>query len=236
MRGYTKRAIVLLALLVSLPLLAWGLFVVGLNGGIRNTILNMKPRPVPDSPVLRRDKTKFEAGLDTALQTAAANDRFVQYETSTQDICYDGQNNFMFAEGFSHRCTLRLTRFYGFDGDFRKEMIDFEGGLLAAGWQSNDSYSMERYMTNYYDVRTNVTVEHIAHPFRYHRDALELEIAWAERKTQLLVSLDDIQRGYSVSSFYDQRHFTNASELLQKVTTDHRYLLAIAIFGHYFEN
>jgi hypothetical protein len=65
---------------------------------------------------------------------------------------------------------------------------------------------------------------------------LELEIAWAERKTQQLVSLDDIQRGYSASSFYDQRHFTNASELLQKVTTDHRYLLAIAISGHYFEN
>src|SRR5260370_23625864 len=28
----------------------------------------------------------------------------------------------------------------------------------------------------------------------------------------------------------------NASELLQKVTTDHRYLFAIAISGHYFEN
>jgi hypothetical protein len=198
MRGYTKWAIVPLALIVSLSLLALGLFVVVVNGGIRNTVLNMKPRPVPDSPILRRDKTKLEAGLDTALQTVVTNDEFVHYETSTQDACYDGQNNFKVTEGFSHRCTLRLTRFYGFDGDFRKEMIDFERGLLAAGWQSDDSYSMERYMTNYYDVRTNVTVEQIAHPIGYHRAALELKLASAERKTQILISLDDIEDTHCV--------------------------------------
>jgi hypothetical protein len=38
------------------------------------------------------------------------------------------------------------------------------------------------------------------------------------------------------SNSYDQRKLTDASDVFREVTQDYRYILAIAISGHYFEN
>jgi hypothetical protein len=40
----------------------------------------------------------------------------------------------------------------------------------------------------------------------------------------------------SENNFYDQRKLIDADEVFREVTRDHRYLLAVAISGHYFEN
>jgi hypothetical protein len=41
----------------------------------------------------------------------------------------------------------------------------------------------------------------------------------------------------SENNFYDQRKLTDAIDVLREVTQNHhRYILAIAIGGHYFEN
>jgi len=161
--------IVLGAVVVALPVVAVMFFYLVLNGGICGTILRMKPRPNLESPGIKRDKAGLEADLDDAFQRVVANMDFAHYGESKHDICNSGENNFMRSQGYAHRCTLQVTRFYGFDGDFRQRMIDFEKGIIAAGWHFGlgngdgrsrfPSDSMEDYMLSYYDARPNVTVD-----------------------------------------------------------------------------
>jgi hypothetical protein len=243
MGKYRKLFLVLLAAVVSLPLLVIAAFYIMINGGIVNTIRNLEPEPDVGSATLQSDRTKLEAEIDSAFQTLVANTRLVYYATSTHDRCYGGQNNFHMTEGFAHRCTLQQTRFYGFDGDFRQSMVDFEKGALAAGWNLGRSHSnnpgeqdMQYMMTHYYDVRPNVTVDQIARPIGYNRDNLVLDLNWAERATQHFDSLDTMQAmDFGALASYDQASF-QSGDFFRRVTQQHRYLLGIAIYGHYFEN
>jgi hypothetical protein len=111
MRKGTKWVSGLLIFLLSLPLFGAALFYVAMNGGIYSIILNMKSRPDLDSPDLKRNGTKLEEQIDADFSRAVPNGDFVQYETSTQDTCYDGANNWKHQDGFAHRCTLRVTNF-----------------------------------------------------------------------------------------------------------------------------
>jgi hypothetical protein len=242
-----KWMIVLGAVVVALPLLAVMSFYVFLNGGIYGTILTMKPRPNLESPGIKRDRARLEADLEGAFQRIGADMDFTHHEESKHDVCYRGENNFMRSEGYANRCTLQVTRFYGFDGDFRQKMIDFEKGIIAAGWHfglgngdgrySFPSDSMEDYMLHYYDARPNVTVDQIAGPLGYSKGPFDLRIKWAERNTTQRLSLKLLQNATeNPGGFYDDRNFQNIDDLFRRMTRDHRYVLAIAIKGNYFEN
>ncbi|WP_316189567.1 hypothetical protein [Bradyrhizobium sp. SZCCHNS1054] len=242
-----KRVIVLGAVVVALPLLAVMFFYVLLNGGIHGTILRIKPRPNPENPGIKRDRATLEADLDGAFQRVVANMDIAYYAESKHDVCYDGENNFMRSEGYAHRCTLQVTRFYGFDGDFRERMINFEKGIISAGWHlglgngdgriRSTGDGMEGYMLNYYDARPNVTVDQIAGPLGYSKGPFDLRINWAERNTTQRLSLELLQNATgNLNRFYDERNFQNINDLFRRMTRDHRYVLAIAIKGNYFEN
>jgi hypothetical protein len=126
-------------------------------------------------------------------------------------------------------------------------MIDFEKGIIAAGWHfglgngdgrySFPSDSMEDYMLHYYDARPNVTVDQIAGPLGYSKGPFDLRIKWAERNTTQRLSLKLLQNATeNPGGFYDDRNFQNIDDLFRRMTRDHRYVLAIAIKGNYFEN
>jgi hypothetical protein len=243
MRKYRTASLILLAV-VSLPLLVIAYLYIMINGGIANTIRNLRPGPDLADAALKSDRTKLAAEIDSAFQSVVANPSFTYYATSTHDRCYSGQNNFHMTEGFAHRCALRLTRFYGFDGDFRQGMIDFEKRSLAAGWKLGRNYStipseqnMAYMMIHYYDVRPNVTVDQIARPLGYNRGNLVLVVGWAERTTKYFDSLAAIQRmDLGGLASYDQTSFQSGNEFFRSATQDHRYILGVAIDGHYFEN
>jgi hypothetical protein len=235
-----KWAIGMLIFLLSLPVFGAAWVYVAMNGGIYSIILNMKSRPDLDSPDLTRSRTRLEEQISTDFSRAIPSEGFVHYATSTQDACYDGANNWKHQDGFAHRCTLRVANFYGLDGDFRKTMLDFEKGLLAAGWRFN-IHDMTWTLAHYDVVTQNhQTVDHLPNPYPYYKGGFTLDICWAERGSSRLFDLKNIQAhnmGWvSENNFYDQRKLTDASDVFRKVTQDHRYILAIAISGHYFEN
>ncbi len=245
MRTLTKWAIGLLISLLSVPLLGAAWIFVAINGGISSIILNMKSRPDLDSPDLKRNRAKLEDQIDADFGRAIPSDGFVHYARSTQDACYDGANNWKHQDGFAHRCTLRVTNFYGLDGDFRKTMLDFGKSILAAAWHPNiyDSNIHDIAWTlTQYDAATqnHDTVDHLPNPYPYYKGGFTLDIRWAERGSQRLFGLKDIQAynmGWvSENNFYDQRKLTDANDVFRDVTRDHQYILAIAISGHYFEN
>jgi hypothetical protein len=169
------------------------------------------------------------------------------YETSKDDACYDGVNNFKIRDGYAHHCTLRVTRFYGVDGDFRQKMIGFEKQIIAAGWHfelgngdgryTHPSDSMESDMLIYYDTRPYGTVDHVAGPLGYSKVAFDLRIKWAERNTTDRRGLEYLQRVTgNMTRYYKEQSLQDVDDLFRRVTRDHRYVLAIAIEGHYFEN
>jgi hypothetical protein len=213
---------------------------VAMSGGIHSVILNMKSRPDPDSPDLNRNRIKLAEQIGADFSHAIPGEGLVHYETSTQDTCYDGANNWKHADGFAHRCTLLVTNFYGFDGDFRKSTLDFERGLFAAGWHSN-IHDMEWTLTQYDAVTQSPhTIDRLPKPYSYYKGGFTLDICWAERGSLSLFDLQNIQAqrmGWiNENNFYDQRKLTDAGDVFREVTQDHRYIIAIAIKGHYFEN
>jgi hypothetical protein len=242
-----KWVVVLLALALTLPLLA-GIFVyVAVNGGIYGTILNMKARPDLDSLAIKQARAKLEADIDAAFHDVVAGSHFApDDQSSRQDLCYDGQNNYAMSDGYAHRCSLRVTRFYGFDGDFRQKMIDFEKTIIAAGWHFGlgngegrsafPGQDMEDYMKNYFDARPNLTLDQIAGPLGYSRGALDLRIKWAERNTRDRRAFDGIEVIDRPFAFYNQHQVRDKDGLFANVTREHRYILAIAVQGNYFEN
>jgi len=240
MRRRTKWAIGLLILLLSVPLFGTALIFIAMSGGVHGIILSMKSRPDLDSPDLKRNRAALEERIGADFSRAIPSEGLVHYEASTQDACYDGANNWKHVDGFAHRCTLRVTNFYGFDGDFRKTMLDFEKRLLSAGWHSN-IHDMEWTLTQYDAVALSLrTVDRLPNPYPYYKDGFTLDICWAERGSRILFYLKNIQAhdmGWiKENNFYDQRKLIDAGDIFREVTRDHRYILGIAISGYYFEN
>jgi hypothetical protein len=95
MRRRPKWASGLLIFLLSVPLFGAALIFVAMSAGIYSIILNMKSRPGPDSPDLRRNRTKLEEQIGADFSRAIPSEGFVHYETSTEDTCYDGANTHM---------------------------------------------------------------------------------------------------------------------------------------------
>jgi hypothetical protein len=240
MRTGIKWAIGLLILLLSIPLLGTALIFVAMSGGVHSILLNMKPRPDLDSPELKRNRAKLEEQIDADFSRTVPGEGLVHYGTSMQDACHDGANNWKHKDGFGHRCTLRVANFYGFDGDFRRTMLDFGKALLAAGWQSN-IHDIEWTLTQYDAAALSLhTVDRLPNPYPYYKGGFTLDICWAERGSRILSGLKDIQAhnmGWvKENSFYDQRKLIDGGDILREVTRDHQYVLGIAISGHYFEN
>jgi hypothetical protein len=233
MKKLTKWVSGVLILLLSVLLAGAAWIFIALNGGIYSIVLNMKSRPVLDSPDLKRSRTRLEEQINADFNRAIQNLGFVHYETTTQDACYDGANNWKHQDGFAHRCTLRVTNFYGLDGDFRKAMLDFEKELLAAGWHSN-IHGMEWSLTN------NHAATYPYYIYPYYKGGFTLDICWSERGSPRLFDLKNIQAqsmGWiSANNFYDQRKLADAGDVFREVTRDHTYIIAVAISGHYFEN
>jgi hypothetical protein len=239
-----KNALIILAAIVAVPFLAYGAFILLLNGGIANTIRNLKPEPIMERASIKSARDELTGNIDSALHLIGANNEFIAFATAKDDRCYKGQNNYKVTQGYAHRCTLRLTRYYGFDGDFRQMMLDFEKTLLKLGWKAGLSddpiarmQNMEYMMTNYYDRRPGVSVDSIPAPSGYNARGLTLELGWADRQTKNLFRLEHSQHvPFHAGHLYQRPELVNVDEAFQKAVLDTRYVIAVAVYGHYFEN
>jgi hypothetical protein len=239
-----KIALIILGVIVAAPFLAYGGFIVLLNGGIANTIRNLKPEPNMERASIKSARDKRSGDIESALRSIGANNDFTAFATGKDDRCYEGQNNYKVAQGYAHRCTLRLTRYYGFDGDFRQRMLDFEKSLLSSGWKNGLSddpaarvQNMEYMMTGYYDQRPGMSVESVPAPSGYNAPGLVLELRWAGRQTKDLSSLEYTQHApFYAGRLYQRPELVNVEDAFKRAVQGHRYVIAVAIYGHYFEN
>jgi hypothetical protein len=267
MRKYLKAvlitALVAVAVIIASWLLLYSIFGnTWLFGGLKGVLMTLRinARPNPEGPDIKNRRAKFVAQIESAFVRLMANSDFTFSETSSHDICYDGSYSWLNLgysnTEYAHRCTLSLTRFYGFNGNFRDKMIEFEQRVIAEGWNSpaNAAYNpdkpMESYMRSYYDSPNSLyrrllregsmraTVDSVAGPIGYHSAQFQMLIRWAERTSQYADSLNSWVRSHGGAGkrFFDKSDLHDGYEVLKKVTQDHQYVLAVTINGHYFED
>src|SRR5690349_1568315 len=95
-----KVALIILAAIVAVPLLAYGSFIVLLNGGIANTIRKLKPEPDMERASIKSARDRLNGDIDAALRLIAANNAFTAFATAKDDRCYKGQNNYKVTQGY----------------------------------------------------------------------------------------------------------------------------------------
>lgn len=143
MRAPKKVAIAIVAFAAVATLTLSGCATLLFSGGVGNIIRNLKPAPDVERRTITRKRLRATEEAEAALAVLDAGTQFTSYATSTDDRCYKGENDWKIKEGYAHRCTVRMTRFYGMNGDFRAHMLGLEDLLASGGWQLPRSTSAE---------------------------------------------------------------------------------------------
>jgi hypothetical protein len=228
---------------------ACGYFILALifNGGIDGLISNLKPEPNPGSSAMNAKRKAATEEIDQSFAESQNILHYNYYETATHDHCSRGSNSWKRSDGYAYRCSLRITKFYGFNGDFRQQMIDFEQNIISIGWESpswEPDRPMKKMLEEYYDHYTtyqsgDLIVSNLpGFECKYGKDGLSLELAFAERKTHSFIHLNAIQEvsGHSFDEIYDEKNFYDSSSVVKKITDTDGFVLVISIQKSYFQN
>lgn len=234
--------------LVSIPLIGFLLLYLSFSGGVSGIILNMKTEPDANSAKITTKREEVKDTIDGAFRFTDSLG-FKLYATSTHDKCYKGQNNWKVHNGYAYRCDYRITKYYGFDGEFKPQMQTFDQTIKLASWEEVGS-SMENVLTNYYDkyygdektppynFREGYFVSSMPMP-GYEKDGMRVELRLAEKRTTDIFGIRYAQNisGSTLDSTYEKRDFqSDVRSLLQEITNKNTYLMTISIQKNYFQN
>jgi len=224
-------------------IVAFGFFyiLVSLNGGIDGFINNLKPAPNPNSWAMNAKREAATAGINQSFVELQNILHYNYYETATHDYCSSGQNNWKVKDGYAYQCSLRITKFYGFNGDFRQQMIDFEQKIISIGWKPyyRPNYPCEKMLEEYYDPYPGKLVSNLpSFDCRHEKDGLSLEPEFAEKETRVFSQFDYNQKvsGGSYDEIYDEKNFQDSSLVIKKITNTDRFVLVISIQKSYYQN
>jgi len=245
---FTRRNIATGILSTIAFLVACGYFIFALifNGGIDGLISNLKPEPNPNSSAMNAKREAATAAIYQSFDELQSILDYDYYETATHDHCSRGSSSWKRSDGYAYRCSLRITKFYGFNGDFRQEMINFEQKIRGAGWEgpSYEPDPMRKMLEEYYDHYTTYQVGDLvvsnlpSSSCDYGKNGFSLQLDFAEKETIVFSEFDFMQRvsGHSYDEIYDEKNFQDSSLVIRKITDTDRFVLVISIQKTYFQN
>jgi hypothetical protein len=224
-----------------------------LNGGIQGTISSLKTAPNPSSETMIKKRTEVINAINGSFNDIERMMGFQSYATSTHDRCYKGQNSWKRVDGYAYRCTYRITKFYGFNTDFREQMIQFEEQLFRLDWKTfftEPAYPMRAILEEYYDEYYGTLkgkrdyprgyfVSNLPTPSNdYYKKGEMLELEYAERAKKELFSLEYAQQvnGDTLHEIYDVKNFQDISAVFDQITGQNNYVLEVSIQKNYFQN
>lgn len=245
-----KVAGILLAVLLALPLGAWLFLYVGMNGGIKGTISNLKPPLDAGSTAVVAKRDRISNAIEAAFSELETGSDFAGYAVATHDRCNKGENNWKISQGFANRCQFRMTRFYGMKDDVRPQMLGFETRLIESGWTVPPS-GIRDFIAHYDENCGRQAPSKFASaapdcppsiPPRsyggYRKNNLQLRAAYADNDSNFPLIFEHTQQidldGMPVA--YERTDFQNTYMLFQTIRQSYAYALAISIQGTYFEN
>jgi hypothetical protein len=225
-------------------IVACGYFIVTLivNGGIDGLISNLKPAPNPNSSAMNATREAATTEINQSFDELQNILHYNYYEMATHDICSKGSSSWKRSDGYAYRCSLRITKFYGFNGDFRQQMIGFEQKIISIGW-TPPSYSPDnpckKMLEEYYDPYPGKLVSDLpGFDCSYKKDGLSLEPAFAEKETRSFILQNAVQKvsGHSYDEIYDEKNFQDSSLVTKMITSTDGFVLIISIQKNYFQN
>ena len=231
MRRKWKSAIVIVMGLASLPLLGWAYIYIAFSGGINSIIRNHRSPPDFNSASMIAARSKLAREFESAFQSVEKNIGATSYTQSTHDLCARGENNWKIQEEFAYRCTVQVTHFYGFDGDFEQRLLSFEKALTL-DWAPFE-YTLNRVVNEEFEYY----VDNIRYPPSYRARGLSLHLHVGKGDE---ANISDLARFQTASSrlapLHEEKSLQDTREIVTRIKRDHQYVLAIAINGNYFKN
>ncbi len=212
------------------------------NGGLGGLISNLKPAPNPNSSAMNAKREVVTGEINQSFDELQNILQYNYYETATHDYCSRGDNGWKRSDGYAYRCSLRITKFYGFNGDFRQQMIDFEQKIINIGWNPPSYRSdnpCEKMLEEYYDPYLGKLVSDLpSRQCSYEKDSLSLETELAEKETRSFILQNAVQKvsGGSYDEIYDEKIFQDGSVITKMITDIDRFVLIISIQKNYFQN
>lgn len=245
-----KVVLIVFGICILLYLVAYLLILVSFSGGVGNVAREFKPAPNATSKSLTNASSAAADQINTSFRKLESGTALTPLATGSHDSCYKGQNNYKVQEGYTYKCTYRQTRFYGFNGDFKATMLDYDKKVLAIGWQQPpNSFGMQKVISNYYDqyygpskpkpssFPTQYLVSDLPSPSPYKNSDQRLGFVFAEKTTTDLFELGSAQKvNGSTSVLFEKINTVNTQEVFEKVTAQNQYVLMVSIEIDYFSN
>ncbi|MEI7632068.1 MAG: hypothetical protein WCJ60_01975 [bacterium] len=230
-----KKVIVVISLVVLLAGLLAGA-AIWFNGGVRPIFDDFLPTPDPTSEKLGKKREASKNSTTNEFGAIENSMGFTSGSASTYDSCYKGQNNYKVHSGFSNRCTLRTTKYYGSNINFRSEMMKLDQVLVSTGWQSSEKDSLPYYMTDYYDTGRKISQLPQVRG-GYTKKDNTIAISYAEKGSNSLYNLETVQ-GFSLIGFpfYEEKKFQDVASVFNQITANNQFIVAISIDTKYYEN
>lgn len=212
-------------------------------------IVNVKySEPNPKSEKLMNLRASTKALNEETIKSILTSEMTL-LGSSYHDKCYDGQNNSKVHDGYNHRCTLRTTRIFAYQGDFRRLLIDLEKLLTDENWQSAKTDSISNILANYYDrnyfntdpkfldrFNGRYLLSDMPTPGSYSKNGQIIDISYGEKSEKGATRLHYSQNiQYSYYSEYNIENFINFAQFMEWVKSN-KYVLTISVEKNYFEN
>jgi len=112
---------------------------------------DLKKLPDLDGPQLTSLRNAAITEINESFNQIDSSLHYEFFAQTKNDYCYTGQHNWKRFDYYDNRCEIRISRFYGFNGDFKNEMLSFENNLLGSGWESDGKFGISYIIKNYYD-------------------------------------------------------------------------------------
>lgn len=248
-----KRIFIVLALIVlGLPFLGYFWFVISFSGGIDTIISDLKPAPNPKSSSVSAKRNSAKSDIEAAFSQLGQATGLSAHTSATYDHCYEGENNWKRKDGYAHRCDYRVTKYYGFNGDFRQTMLDLEQQLFKQQWQvlsdtNQLSFYIENYYDQYYGSKDRQAIVSFGDTYLvsdmpmvingYAKNGMVMDVAYAEKDSVEMRWIERLQTGIGGgSSTYEQRDFVDVKAVFAEIAKANKYVLAVSLQKNYFEN
>ncbi|MFZ5424621.1 MAG: hypothetical protein ACOZAO_02360 [Patescibacteria group bacterium] len=246
-----KLPLVIAITILLVCALIYALALIAFNGGIKGAIQNLKP---PINPYGKQAITQRATARQNIYKTfAEINDLklFTEYATSSHDRCHKGKSSWKRTDAYSNTCVYKITKFYGFNEDFKETMFSFEDGLVNLGWKylpHTDKYPMESLM-EYYDKNHGAKLINSEGTYyvsnlpssiaTYLKVGQTLEINLAEKATHDLKSFEYTQKETSgtagVEVTYEEKDLKDVYEVFEGITKQNQFVIAISIQTTYIK-
>lgn len=219
-------------------------------------VFNRHSAPVASSGAIKQKRADAVSKLRLNFGELQKRWNYQYYSTATSDACYVGQNNWKVHQGFHNRCTYRIIRFYGYDGDFKQAAISLDSQLKKMGWseKAGSLGGLVPVISDYYDKYYGPNAQKLStYPNGYTISDLPTIIE-GYQKDGLLFSMDYAEKGISdpkvkltfgeiQDPIYASLDFTfenndhqDIAKLYKDITSTHQLMFAIALNTDYFNN